>query len=110
MALLLESDAGLARPIGGIREHLETDLFAGHQLNTDRSIGSIGGRDLCRGDDAGVRFDRDVGLESVLAHCRRLVTMTGLGVHGRDLPLLRDTSRDAPGSFGLTGLVVLARA
>ncbi len=78
--------AGLPGSVGGIGQHLHRAGLGGQQVRADGGITTARTgrfRQFAVGDDPGVRFDGDVGLEAVLAAVHRLVGVPGVRVDHR---------------------------
>ena len=84
--------------IGRVAHDLGLVLFVGHaleQLANGVTVGHVGRGDGHLGDELGVGVDREVGLVAVEAAVPRLVAVAGLGVDGRDDPVLGHAADDA---------------
>ena len=99
---------GRPRAIGRVGEDLEPVVLAGHELDTGRAVRGVGRGDLQAGDDAGLGLGGQMGLEPVDPRGRGLVPVAGLGVDGRDDPVLGHLAGDPPGAVGLGWFDVLA--
>ncbi|TSE15693.1 hypothetical protein B1A87_007035 [Arthrobacter sp. KBS0703] len=75
----------------------------GDQPGTDGSVAVLGPGGLGQlrgGDQPGIGFDDNVGLESVLLPGLGLMRVPGIGVHGRDHPFRGDLAGDSPPPVG----------
>ena len=90
--------AGRAVGIGRVAEDLGLVLFVGQALDEVAdgvTVGHVGRGDGHLVDEFGVRVDGEVRFVAVEATVARLVAVAGLGVDGRDDPVLGDTAHDA---------------
>ena len=100
----------LAGAVGGVGQHLHRPVRRSScrpaAVDADRGVGCVRAGGLGQravGDQPGVRLDRHVGLEPVLAAVRGLVRVPGLGVHGGDDPVRGDLPGDPPPPVGAVG-------
>ena len=94
-----EGGAGRAGAVGRITEHPHPGRLLLQQGQPDDGfvvIRATGFGQSAVGDDPGIGFDRDVGLETVLAPMHRLMSVPGLRIHGGDDAILGDFLGDAP--------------
>lgn len=100
---IIKGSACGAGAIDRITEHPHRDVLACKQIQSDdrfvmaRSSGFGLG---AVGDDPGVRFDRDVRFETILAPVHRFVGMARVGIDGGDHPVRGNFLRDLPPPVG----------
>ena len=103
-----ESCADSPRSVGAVGEDLQAGFLTGQKRDTGRAVTDIRSSQRGRGDQPGVRLDRDVCLVTVAVFAAGLVHVTGFGIDRRDHPIRHDSASDPPRPVHLTGFDILA--